>query len=88
MTFQNLFIEHDRSDAEKKWLKQETEEQSTRHKGIVKAMEDMTPQRDIWYGEFHDRIQKRGFNVDGDKRRKIAPEDIPIKPDRPHKVVF
>ena len=88
MTFHNLFIEHDRTDVEKEWLKQEIAEQATRYKGIVKAMQAIDPQRDIWYGEFFDRIQKRGFNTDGDQRRKIAPEDIPLKPDRPHKVVY
>lgn len=88
MSFQNLFIEHERSEAEKKWLKEEIEEQAERYRLIVKAMEELTPQREVWYAEFLERIQTRGFNVDGDMRRKIAPEDIPVKPNRPHKVVY
>ena len=88
MSFQNLFIKHDRSEAEKQWLKEEIDEQAERHKLIVKAMEALTPQREIWYAEFLERIQNRGFNVDGDMRRKIPAEDIPVKPNRPHKVVY
>lgn len=88
MSFQNLFIEHERSEAEKKWLKEEIEEQAERYRLIVKAMEELTPQREVWYAEFLERIQTRGFNVDGDMRKKIAPEDIPVKPNRPHKVVY
>jgi len=88
MSFQNLFIEHERSEAEKKWLKEEIDEQAERYRLIVKAMEALTPQREVWYAEFLERIQTRGFNVDGDMRTKIAPEDIPVKPNRPHNVVY
>lgn len=88
MTFQNLFIKHDRSAAERAWLEQEIAEQSARYKGIVKAMEDLAPTRDRWYAEFLDRIQTRGFNTDGDARTKIKLSDIPVKPSGPHKVVY
>lgn len=88
MTFQNLFIPHERSAEEQQWLDKELAEQVARHAGICKAMEDMTPQRDIWYAEFLQRIQDRGFNVDGDQRAKIPLADIPLKPNRPHKVVY
>lgn len=88
MSFQNLFIHHDRSAEEQQWLETELAEQADRHAGICKAMEEMTPQRDIWYAEFLQRIQERGFNVDGDQRAKIPLADIPLKPDRPHKVVY
>ncbi len=88
MTFHNLFIPHDRSAEQAKWLKAEIAEQQARYNIIVKAMEDMSPQREIWYAEFLQRIQERGFNVDGDMRVKIPLADIPIRPDRPHKVVY
>lgn len=88
MTFQNLFIEHDRSAAERLWVEQEIAEQSARYKGIVKAMEDLAPTRDRWYAEFLDRIQTRGFNTDGDSRTKVKLSDIPVKPSGPHKVVY
>lgn len=88
MTFLNLFIEHSRSESEEKWLKEEIFEQEERYRGIVKAMEDMSPQRDVWYAEFLERMQTRGFNYDGDMRVIIKPEDIPVKPNRPHKVVY
>ena len=88
MSFQNLFIKHKRTKAETQWLKEEVAEQEKRHKLIVKAMEALTPQREIWYAEFLERIQTRGFNVDGDMRSKIKPEDIPVKPKRSHKVVY
>ena len=88
MTFHNLFSPHERSAEQAKWLKAEIAEQQARYNIIVKAMEDMSPQREIWYAEFLQRIQERGFNVDGDMRVKIPLADIPIRPDRPHKVVY
>lgn len=88
MTFHNLFIEHERTDAEKQWLAEEIAEQTLRYNAIVAAMEELTPQRDVWYAEFLQRIQERGYNVDGDSRAKIPLADIPVKPDRPHKVVY
>ena len=88
MTFHNLFIPHERSAKEAQWLKGEIAEQQARYNIIVKAMEDMGPQREIWYAEFLQRIQERGFNVDGDTRVKIPLADIPIRPDGPHKVVY
>jgi hypothetical protein len=88
MSFQNLFITHDRPTEVDEWLNQEIAEQQQRYDAIVKTMEELGPTRDKWYEEFLERIQKRGFNVDGDMRVKIKPEDIPVKPDRPHKVVY
>ena len=55
---------------------------------VLKAMDEMSPQREIWYAEFLQRIQERGFNVDGDMRVKIPLADIPIRPEGPHKVVY
>jgi hypothetical protein len=88
MTFHNLFIPHERSAEEAQWLATEIAEQQARYQQIVKAMDDLSPQREIWYTEFLQRIQERGFNVDGDMRVKIPLADIPIRPDRPHKVVY
>lgn len=66
-------------------MKDEVAEQQVRYEGIVKAMEEMSPQREIWYGEFLQRIQERGYNTDGDQRMPIKLADIPLRPDRPHK---
>lgn len=88
MTFMNLFIPHERTEEEKQWLAEELADQEKRYAGIVKAMEDITPQRDVWYAEFLQRIQERGFNVNGDQKQKIPLADIPVKPNRPHKVVY
>lgn len=88
MSFFYTFIPHERTPEEKAWLEQETREQQERHAGIVRAMEELAPQRDIWYAEFLQRIQERGFNTDGDARTRIPLADIPVKPDRPHKVTY
>jgi hypothetical protein len=88
MSFQNLFIPHQRNEEERRWLDEEIAEQQLRYQAIVKAMEELAPTRERWYAEFLDRIQMRGFNVDGDMRVKIQHEDIPLRPDRPHKVVY
>lgn len=88
MTFMNTHIPHPRTEDEKQWLAEEIAEQVQRHAAIVKAMDDITPQREVWYAEFLQRIQERGFNVNGDQKQKIPLADIPVKPDRPHKVVY
>lgn len=88
MSFQNLFIPHDRDAEEKRWLAEEIAEQRQRYESIVRAMEALSSTRERWYAEFLQRIQTRGFNVDGDLRQKIRPEDIPLRPDGPHKVVY
>ena len=51
-------------------------------------MDELAPQRDHWIAEFFDRIQRWGFNFNGDQRRKISKEELPAKPDRPFKVNF
>ena len=51
-------------------------------------MDEMSPTREKWYAEFLERIQNRGFNVDGDQRMKVKLADIPVKPSGPHKVVY
>lgn len=81
MTFKNLFIEHERSDDEKAWLKEEIAEQEERFKAIEKAMDDLEPTRAKWYGEFFDRISTIGFNVDGDEKRVIPKDQLPTKAD-------
>lgn len=88
MTFMNTHIPHPRTEEEQRWLAEEIAEQVQRHATIVQAMEDITPQRDVWYAEFLQRIQERGFNVNGDQKTRIPLADIPVKPDRPHKVVY
>ena len=80
MTFKNLFIKHDRTAEEEAWREEEITEQEARFADIVQAMEDLKPQRAIWYKEFHDRISTIGFNVDGDEKMVIARENLPVKP--------
>ena len=71
------------------WVRQETKEQITRYKKIEKTMNvELAPQRDLWFVEFEQRIQTRGFYVHADIRRKIKPEEIYKKPKRKTKVVF
>lgn len=80
MTFQNLFIEHELDPAVEAWLKEEIAEQEARYQKIVKEMEDLAPTREQWYQEFLDRISTVGFNVDGDEKMVIKPEDLPARP--------
>ena len=47
MTFHNLFIPHERSAEQAQWLKAEIGEQQLRYNAIVKAMDEMSPQREI-----------------------------------------
>ena len=81
MTFKNLHIAHERSAEEQAWVDEEIAEQEERYATIVQAMEDLGPQRAIWYKEFHDRISTIGFNEDGDMKRVVPREELPAQPE-------
>ncbi len=70
------------------WLERNVAEQEARRVTIETEMDELAPQRDHWIDEFFDRIQRWGFNFNGDQRRKIPKEELPAKPDRPFKVNF
>jgi hypothetical protein len=80
MSFKNLFIEHERSPAEEAWLEEEITEQEERFAKIEQSMEDLKPVRATWYQEFFDRISTIGFNVDGDEKRVIPRDQLPVQP--------
>ena len=82
MTFRYLGIKHRRNRAVERWLDEERAEQEARFACIVEAMDDLAPRRKRWYAEFLERVQARGFNVDGDQRARIAAADIPVEPRR------
>ncbi|MEM7280911.1 MAG: hypothetical protein AAF438_04720 [Pseudomonadota bacterium] len=88
MGFLDTKIEYERSKEAEAWIEEEIKEQIERYKKVVADMDALNDMREKWYAEFLERIQTYGFNMDGDQRIKIAPEDIPVKPDGPHKVVY
>lgn len=71
-----------RTDEQAAWVAEEIAEQERRYQGIVKEQEDLTSEREKWYAEFLHIVQTKGFNVTGDMRRAITPEEVPEKPDR------
>ena len=88
MTFKNTKIERELPEEVKKWLEEEIKEQDERYEKIVAEMKALDPTRDQWYEEFFERLKKYGFNVDGDQRQKLADDDLPVKPDSEHIVVY
>ena len=88
MSFKDTYIEYERSAEASKWLKEEIVEQQARYEKIVADMEALSEQREQWYAEFLERIQTYGFNEDGDRRVKISADDIPLRPEGAHKVVY
>ena len=89
MSFKNTFISHDRTPEVTAWIEEERVEQEERFATIVKAMDELGPEREKWYQEFFDRLTAIGFNQDGDLKVKIAPEDLPVKPEgRTNQVIF
>ena len=89
MSFKNTFINHDRSPEVTAWIEEERVEQEERFQTIVKQMDALEPKREKWYQEFFDRLRTYGFNQDGDMKVKIAPADLPVKPEgRTNQVVF
>jgi len=77
-----------RNKAVQSWLDANIAEQKIRHKAIIKEMEDLWPQRNKWYRDFLKIVQTKGFNMDGDTRRKIPKSEIPKEPKRKHRVVY
>ncbi len=71
-----------RAEDAQAWLDEEVEVQQRRYEAIVREQEELTPERERWYAEFLQIVQTRGFNVTGDQRRVIPPEEVPEKPDR------
>ena len=89
MGFLNTRIERDELPEEVvKWLEEEIKEQDERYEKIVAEMKALDPTRDQWYEEFFERLKKYGFNQDGDDKMKLSDEDLPVKPDREHVVVY
>jgi len=88
MTFKNTKIERELPEEVKKWLEEEIKEQDERYAKIVAEMKALDPTRDQWYEDFFERLKKYGFNVDGDQRQKLADDDLPVKPDSEHIVVY
>ena len=88
MTFLNTKIERELPEEVRKWIEEEAAEQEERYQKIVAEMEALDPTRDQWYEEFFERLKKYGFNQDGDDMLIIPEEDLPVKPDREHKVVY
>ncbi|MEZ5565266.1 MAG: hypothetical protein R3F24_06980 [Gammaproteobacteria bacterium] len=70
------------------WIKENVAEQKKRYAAIVKEQDGLASQREKWVEEFLRIIQTRGFNVTGDQRRVIKPEEIAKKPKGKHQVVF
>lgn len=88
MSFLNTKIERELPAEVLKWLKEEIDEQDVRYQKIVEEMKALDPTRDRWYEDFFERLKKYGFNQDGDEKTKLADEDLPVKPDREHVVVY
>ncbi len=65
------------------WLQEEIADQQRRYASIVAEQAANTAQREIWYSQFLEIIQTRGFYVTGDVRRLVSKEELPPKPDRP-----
>lgn len=65
------------------WLQEEIADQQRRYDAIVAEQEGIVAQREIWYAQFLEIIQTRGFYVTGDMRRLVSKAELPQKPDHP-----
>ena len=88
MTFMNTKIDREIPEEVLAWIKEEASEQEERYQKIVAEMKALDTTRDQWYEEFFERLKKYGFNMDGDQRVKIPEEQLPVKPDGEHVVVY
>ena len=81
-------LDYEKSAAADQWISDESAEQEERYQEIVKEMDNLGPERDVWVEKFFERIQTRGFNVHYNNRRAIAADELPTRPARKFKVVF
>lgn len=77
-----------RSQAVQAWIDEKLKAQVKRHNAIAKEMDELAPTRAKWYEDFLRIVQTRGFNFDGENRRKIPKNEVPKKPNRKDRVVF
>ncbi|NKB44660.1 MAG: hypothetical protein GKS03_10330 [Alphaproteobacteria bacterium] len=73
---------------EKTWFNEELKEQLDRYETIVKAMDDMSAEREQWVADFLHRVQTRGFHWHAENRRVIPKEEIRPRDGRPLQVIF
>jgi len=73
---------------EKAWVEEELKDQIARYETIVKAMEDMTAEREQWVADFLHRVQTRGFHWHAEQRRVIPKEEIRPRDGRPLQVIY
>jgi len=76
------------SQTQRDWLEKNVAAQKQRYAAIVDDMEKLGAQREEWIDAFLGRLQTRGFNYNCDALRKISAEELPVKPERPFKVVY
>ena len=81
-------IDYEKSAEAEQWIRDESAEQEKRYDEIVREMDELGPERDVWVENFFERIQTRGFNVHFDNRRAIPADELPTRPSRKFKVVF
>jgi hypothetical protein len=80
-------IHSNRSRETARWLRTESAEQRRRRRGILAVQDALAPRRTRWIAQFLERIQSRGFHVNGAECRKVRPEEIPSQPRRALRVV-
>lgn len=88
MSFLDTRIERELPKEVVKWIEEEIKDQDERYAKIVQEMKDLDPTRDQWYEEFLARLTTLGFNQDGDQRVILQDEDLPVRPDGEHVVVY
>ena len=71
-----------------RWIDENAAEQERRHAQIAAEMAALSAERDRWIADFFARLQTTGYNVNGDQKRRIRPDELPQKPDRPFKVTY
>ena len=79
-----------RTAESRQWVVENIAEQKKRYAAIVKEQDELGPQREKWVKDFLQIIQTKGFNVTGDMKRIIKPNEVPKKPKgmKKHQVVY
>ena len=68
------------SRAEQRWIAAESAAQARRARQLAVAQLALAPRRARGILEFLSRVQSRGLHVDGETRRVLSPDELPVRP--------
>lgn len=82
-------VDHEVPAEVQAWIDEEDATQMQHYRRIYREIAELAPLRDAWVEEFFERITgPRGYSVHAGTRKTIPENEIPVRPDRPWRLVW